>query len=383
MKNLKLIIITQNIQNNINKKKNNEKIKKYLLSPYFLNINTDDEYYIKEHKDEQIILKEIQAFKNKKNIKDKFPPCMIMLYINSKPIEYDKYIFKKDKLYIINNNMNNQNYNKNSIKNKFDNELFSFRKIFYKNKEKENEIMNFKELMTNDDKIIIINKLFKYCFEQKMDLEDIYLPYIQKLFSNVENLEYFSNLIVPDNLLRLKNYQKQLNVTSFNSFLKIIKITFEHINLTDKNLGFLLTLSCFIYYKIDKGKIIYLYNEFSFNKLNKTKKPYQLWCNEIFWIEFFNSEFEFINKEINYINNDINNSDDLEKEKNEMFAPNNNRKISLIKSVLLLSNIMLKLNIDKNFVINIIEKMILPVFVNDFYFINEIMKLALLAYKTN
>ena len=43
---------------------------------------------------------------------------------------------------------------------------------------------------------------------------------------------------------------------------------------------------------------------------------------------------------------------------------------------------MLKLNIDKNFVINIIEKMILPVFVNDFYFINEIMKLALISNRT-
>ena len=120
----------------------------------------------------------------------------------------------------------------------------------------------------------------------------------------------------------------------------------------------------------------------SFNKLNKTQKPYQLWCNEIFWIEFFNSEFEFINKEINYNlnNNDINNSDDSEN-KNEIFDINNNKKMCLIKSVLLLSNIMLKLNIDKNFVINIIEKMILPVFVNDFYFINEIMKLALLTNK--
>ena len=378
------LFISQNVKNNINNKNNKEKIKKYLLSPYFLNINTDDEFYIKEHKDEQIILKEIQAFKNKKNIKDKFPPYNKLLYINYKFIEYNKFLFKKDKTYIINNNLNNQIFNLDINKNKFDNELYSFKKIFYKNKKNENEIMNFKELMAIDDKIIIINKLFKYLFEQKMDLEDIFLPYIKKLFSNIENLEYFLNLIVPDNLLRLKNYPKQLNLISFNSFSKIIKIAFEHINNADKNLGFLLTLSCFIYYKIDRGKIIYLYNEFSFNKLNKTQKPYQLWCNEIFWIEFFNTEFEFINKEINYnyINNDSINSDDLEKDKNnEIFDTNNNKKMCLIKSVLLLSNIMIKLNIDKNFVINIIEKMILPVFVNDFYFINEIMKLALLTNK--
>ena len=371
--------VTQIIQNNINNKKKNEKLKKYLLSPYFLNIKSDDEYYIKEHKDEQIILKEIKSFKNKKGIEDKFPPCTSMLYRNSKPIEYNKYIFKNEKVYMIANDMNRQNYNKDEIKNKFDNELYSFKKIYYKNKKSESDIMNIKELMANDDKIIIINKLFKYCFEQKMELEDTYLPYIKKLFSNIENLEYFSNLIVPENLLRLKNYQKQLTEISFNSFSKIIKICFEHINLTDKNVGFLLTLSCFIYYKIEKGKAIYLYNDFSFNKLNKAQKPYQLWCNEIFWIEFFNSEFESINKEIDltYIN-----SDDSENEKNETFDPNKNKKMCLIKSVLLLSNIMLKLNIDKNFVINIVERMILPVFVNDFYFINEIMNLALLANKT-
>jgi hypothetical protein len=280
--------------------------------------------------------------------------------------------------------MYNQNFNLDINKNKFDNELYSFKKIFYKNKKNENEIMNFKELMANEDKIIIINKLFKYCFEQKMELKEIYIPYIQKIFSNIENLEYFSNLIVPDNLLRLKNFQKQLTVSSFNSFSKIIKIAFENINLTDKNIGFFLTLSCFVYYKIEKDKIIYLYNDFLFNKLDKTQKPYQLWSKEIFWIEFFHTEFESMNKEIDYEFNDNDNSDDEKNEINKTDALdlNKNKKMCLIKSVIILGNIMLKLNIDKNFVINIIEKMILPVFVNDFYFINEIMKLALISNRT-
>ena len=383
----KNILLSQINKNYTNNKKKNEKMKKYLLSPYFLNNKSDDEFYIKELKDEQIILKEINEFKNKKNIKEKFPPFTSMIYRNLRPIEFNNYLFKKDKIYILNNRDNNMNihyYNRDTFKNKFNDELYSFKKIFYKNKKNENEIMNFKELMANEDKIIIINKLFKYCFEQKMELKEIYIPYIQKIFSNIENLEYFANLIVPDNLLRLKNFQKQLITSSFNSFSKIIKIAFEHINLTDKNLGFLLTLSCFFYYKIDKDKIIYLYNDFLFNKLDKTQKPYQLWCNEIFWIEFFHTEFESMNKEIDYEFNDNANSDEEKNDinKTEIFDLNKNKKMCLIKSVIILGNIMLKLNIDKNFVKNIIEKMILPVFVNDFYFINEIMNLTLLANKS-
>ena len=42
-----------NSQNN----KNKSFIKKYLLSPYFLPNNSDDDFYFKEHKDENIILK--------------------------------------------------------------------------------------------------------------------------------------------------------------------------------------------------------------------------------------------------------------------------------------------------------------------------------------
>ena len=48
----------------------------------------------------------------------------------------------------------------------------------------------------------------------------------------------------------------------------------------------------------------------------------------------------------------------------------------LIKTVIEVNKIMSKLNLVKNFIINIIEKIILPVFVNDFYYINRIMNLA-------
>ena len=394
--NNKLLFIDMNSQNksyiNNTKRKNcqNESIiKKYLLSPYFLSAKFDDDFYIKELKDEQIILKEIKLYKTKKGINPKFPPCTNMLYRNLRPIENNNYSFKKDKIYIIenenNDNIKNTNSNKYKNKYKFKNELNSFKDIYYKKQNSEKEIMNLKDLMQNDDKIIIINKLFQICFEEKIELKNEYLFSIKKIFLNSENLEYFINLIVPENLLMSKIYHKQLSSSSFNSFSKIIKISFESMNATDKNLGRLLTLACFIYYKLERDKIIYLYSEFSFNKLDKSQQPYQLWNNESFWIEFFNLEFEFNNNNIEFETydrefpyNEI--QEDLIK---NSFDINKKKKMCLIKTVITLCTIMLKLNINKNYVINIVEKMILPVFVNDFYFINEIMNLALLANKTN
>ena len=119
--------------------------------------------------------------------------------------------------------------------------------------------------------------------------------------------------------------------------------------------------------------------------MDKTHQPFKLWNNESFWIEFFNLEFEFNNKNIEFETNDMEFSFNEINEDNIKynFDINKKKKMCLIKTVITLCTIMLKLNIKKNFVINIVEKMILPVFVNDFYFINEIMNLALLENKTN
>ena len=394
----KLLYIDTNIQkkskmNNKNTiKKNNSEIKKYLLAPYFLRIKLDDDFYINEIKDEEIILNEIKEYKNKKGIKNRFPPCSNMLYRNLKPIENNNYSFKKEKIYFVqndNDNIENENSNKNKMK--YKNELILFQNIYNKKNQNEKEITNLKELFENDDKIIIINKLFQLIFEQKFELKDEYLSSIKKLFLDIENLEYFLNMIVPDNLLRSKEniFTKPLTVSSFKSFSKIIKLCFESINLTDNNFSRLLTLACFIYYKLEKDKIIYLYSEFLFNKLDKSQNPYLLWNNESFWIEFFNLEFELNNKEIelqkeniSFSENDDKNNDKININNSEDTCNlNKNKKMCLLKTIMTLSTIMIKLNINTNFVINIIEKMILPVFVDDFYFIKEIMNLALTVDK--
>ncbi len=96
------------------------------------------------------------------------------------------------------------------------------------------------------------------------------------------------------------------------------------------------------------------------------------------WNEFFNAEFDINNKEKEK-------EEIYEIEKSEAFYKREiddeefKKKICLIKTIILVTNIMIRLNLEKNFIISIIEKMVLPVFVNDFYYINEIMNLAFAA----
>ena len=385
----KILYTDMNSQNN----KNKSFIKKYLLSPYFLPNNSDDDFYFKEYKDENIILKEIQIYRNKNNIKESLAPCISILYRNLKLFNYNSDKFKKDKVYIICNDESNKNMG-NSKKykiykvnnNKFKNELNLFKNPYYKDKTKENEIIDLKGLFRINDKILLINKLFKYFFEQKIDFKDEYLKNIKRIFANIDNIEYFSNLIVPHTLLNEKTNQKQLTANSFNSFSKIIKIAFENININNSNIGRLLTLACFIYFKIEQDKVIYLYSDFLINKLDKTSQPYQLWNNKSFWIEFFHFEYEFNLNKMEKWNNNEDDSESENKSDNDINNPDSfgiNKKICLINSIFILCNIMLKLELSKNFVRNIIEKMILPIFINDMYFINRIMNLVLSSNQNN
>jgi hypothetical protein len=222
-----------------------------------------------------------------------------------------------------------------------------------------------------------------------IEINNQYLGLLKKVFFNYESREHFANLIFPYFFHKNNNntiYHKQLTVNSFNIFSKIIKICFENLNINDINLCLLLTLACFIYYKIEKDKIIYLYSNFIFNKSDKNQQneqPYKLWNSENFWIEFFNFEFENNNKEQENNEEDyeyIKNEDDIKIKENDIDW---DRKMCLIKTVIEVINIMNKLNLEKNFIVNIIEKIILPVFINDFYYINIIMNLALSANNIN
>ena len=383
------------LSNKYNDKKKLGKI--FLLVPYFLYFKGDEN---EENQAESIILKDIIAYKRKKNIKDKNPPLSTLVTTISKPIDYNSYNIKNNKIYMINchllknDNIYKNNKNNNILKDSVNisNEVKTFTQNYFKEEINEKDLINLKNIYENDDEMLLINKSFKSCFINKPEMNNQHLFLLKKLFSNFENLEYFANLIVPKIVLKNRNYNihKQLTILSYNIFSKIMELCFENSKSNDNKLGRLLTLACFIYYKIEKDKIIYLYSNFAFNKSDISKqnfKPYKLWNTESFWIEFFNSEFENNSQEKD---NDDDIYDDIyENENNDEIdiKDKNNvdwrRKMCLIKTVIEVINIMNKLNLGKYFIINIIEKMILPVFVNDFVYINRIMNLALTANNVN
>ena len=394
-KNIVYINISINRKISENEKKMEEKkeiIKKYFLGPYFLNFKGDDEDYVKEKKTENIILDEIKMYKKRKNIKDKIPPFTILITTLSKNIEYGTYNINKNKVYIINNiynNKSNQNTKLEKENINISKEVKTFKKKYFKEEISDKDIINFNNIYGNDEEVLLINKCFKSCILNKPELNNQHFILLKKLFLNLENREHFANLIYPEFFYKNKNrnniYHKQLTINSFNILYKMIKLTFENLNSNDHNISRLLTMACFIYYKIEKEKIIYLYKYFLNNKPDKSdtgqkiEQPFILWESESFWIEFFNWEFENNTKE----KDDDEIFENNEDEKNDENDMDWKKKMCLIKTVIGFSNIMSKLNLEKNFIVNIIEKMILPVFINDFYYINLIMNLALSAIGIN
>ena len=395
LENKKIVYIDINNKNSESNNKNKFG-KIYLLAPYFLYFNRDEEDYIKEKKTENIIMNDIIMYKRKKNIKERYPPHSILFSTISKYIDYNSYNIKSNKLYMIKNyntiNIKNCKKNNNDLKDitNFNKEVKSFKAKYFKEEISEKDIIDINNIYGNDEELLLINDSFKSCFINKPEINNQHLLLLKRLFSNLENIEHFANLIIPKIFLnRNFNNFKQLTISSFNTFSKILKLCFENLNDNDNNLGRILTKASFIYYKIEKDKVIFLYSNFAFNKSENNQyncQPYILWKTETFWIEFFNSEFEcnIKEKEDNDEIYEIDENDDLDKkDKKDKYDAEWRKKMCLINIVIGVSNIMNKLNLGKNFIINIIEKIILPVFVNDFHYINRIMNLALTANNIN
>ena len=391
------------LSSNENKKEKNNFIRKYILSPYFLKSKVDEEDeedYIKEKRTEDKIKNEIMIYKKKKNITEKIPPFITPTTIISKYIDYNSFNIKKTKIYLINDNNNisdiidnKNNTNEQCLKQNIllDKEIISFKNQYFREEINE-EVIDLNNIYGKDEETILINRCFKSCFINKPEINHQHLISLKKIFTNYENREYFANLIMPNILLKRIDNHKQLTISSFNIFSKIIKLSFENLNIDDYNIGRLLTLACFVYYKIEKNsKKIYIYNDFINNTeyIQKNSKIYELWNTQSFWIEFFNLEFEYNKKEDNEDGEEIyedENNDDNKKGINNINIINNENedfdtpiKMSLIKTVIEISEIMFKLKLEKNFVVNILENIILPNFTNDIQHINRIVKLSLIA----
>ena len=181
--------------------------------------------------------------------------------------------------------------------------------------------------------------------------------------------------------IKNKNQHKQLISTSFEDLKTIMKMCLEKLTHEENDIGRLLTIACFSYYKIDKdNNIFYLYQSF----IQGVVYPCKLWLIDDFWMEFFRIEMsEASNKEDELIKNyDINNMGQFSD--NDRSVIEFKSKYSILKeNSLYLSKIMYKLNLNQIFIVKVFEKMILPVYECDYYNINNIMKDILSLFGNN
>ena len=382
-----------NIKKSITKKYNNiiikksNKVKKYLLFPYFLpKIKKEDLNFTNQKKIEEKVL-----LYNKNN---KYPIISDYsnnkIYVLPKSLNFNFSQINEKYYYIIetNNNMN-ENIKKNWTE-KNDYLISESKSSIYKESESVKNIINIKskqrkanniKIIENEQKknlikktenaedIELINKCFISCCTNKHHITKDQLISLGKIFSNNYNKNYFANLIVPDMRIKNTNQHKQLISTSFDDLKIIMKICLEKLTNDEVSIGRLLTIGCFSYYKIDKeNNIFYLYQCFN----NSVMYPCKLWVSDNFWINFFKIEMnEANNKEDELFKNyDINNDFDNDKSIIEFKS----KYAILLENSLYMSKIMYKLNLNKIFIVNVFEKMILPIYEYDYYNINNIMK---------
>ena len=356
-----------NNYNNLNfnfNKKNKNQIQKYLLFPYFLKLDEDGENYIQS---EKYIKKEIMLLNEKKKIKI-FSYDEPQIFIISKKIDYNFDLIKKNKIYLLPKNNQKKllthrtdkllNYKKNLLINKINNEN-SFSHINYDDFRQVNKSINSQETS-------FISNCFKLCFSNKSHISSDQYKYLKKILLKPDNTDFFANLILSD--IYLSYYQKkQLTSNGFNEIYKMIKISLKNLTNKENNTGRLLTYACFIYYKIEKEKnIYYIFQELLSGKNNIAE--YKIWNTEDFWVEFFCSEYEKNNIAEKSDSDDEDDSSSKD-EKNFVLDETSILKNAVVK----VSNIMINLGIKMEFIQNLFEKIILPIYEREQAKINKLM----------
>ena len=203
----------------------------------------------------------------------------------------------------------------------------------------------------NNKDFIIIKDTFKLCYTNKKRITKAQLDLLEKIFLNEENKKYFSKLILPDIRMKKKKNHKLLTSSSFEDLSKILKISLEHVTSNEYNTCRLLTISSFVYYKIENKKLIYLYENYI-----RGIKPCRLWLFDEFWVNFFRLEFdeELKNKKVELnlfkydsngqIRNEIN---------NEQNIIDNDKEEVLFEVISFTVEIMIKLKLAKKFIMDI------------------------------
>ena len=335
--------------NNIIVKKKN-KIKKILLYPYFIKQteeNKDIKYNIIKEKiyDYNKGFLDINILTNKKFI----------IPANNLFFDFSQINTLKKNYYIIDNQSNNDINKFTEENNNEINEIKLSTKLFNPDNG-QNKINNINNIKENCD---LITECFTHCLTSKSRLTKAQFISLEKIFSENYFLNYYSNLLFPDINPKQKDQKKQLTIFSFNDLVSMIKICFSKLKEDEYIIGIRLTLACFSFYKIEKDKKTFVYQN-----LVKNNYVHKIWMIDTFWLEFFKMEMteEKRNEEIN-----INNLD------NDKSVIEFKSKFAIIMEIaLFISKIMMNLNLKKEFIINVFEKIILPVYESDYDNINKI-----------
>ena len=314
------------------------KIRKFLLIPYFMT----NSFNINRYKIEEYISKNLKK-KNLKDVDTNETHCFI---INNKR-EYKFSNIKQSKIYLLNlNNYNNDKINNSNIsrsKSLKKKNISNTLEMGVKKSDSLSNLRNINYLKENDNNNKILSQVFKDICTSKKRIDNKKLEQINKILQNSKSKQFFAKLIFPEALISNEENHKQLTSSSYIDFLKIIKIALNNLSENDFEIGRLMTLACFSYYKIEKGENIkYIYEDLIIGAY-----PCNLWNNDNFWIEFFNYELD----------------DDGYYEINIYFSGfnyENDNEFRLQEAIFTLADIMNRLNLNRNRTKKIIFEMILP-----------------------
>ena len=352
-------------ENEEEKEINEDENKIVLLYPYFLNksknLNNIDEMTIGN------IKSDIEEYSQKNNLK--------FLIQNSDHVfirhSYTLNNIPQKRIYLYKNILKETYPKRNSIDNNKKNEIS-------KNNNKTEEANNNNNEINNNQKDYkLIKDTFIICFTNKNRISKSDLEKFKQIFLNENNKKYFAKLILPDCKMKKKKNHKLLTSSSFEDISKLLYISLEHLTSNEYNTCRLLTISSFVYYKIENKKLIYLYENYI-----RGIKPCRLWLFNEFWLNFFKLEYdeELKNKKdswklIKYDSNEIMSSvidheqNLVEKDEDQVFY----------ETILFTAEIMIKLKLSKKFILSVFEEKILPLYEVDRdksdFFIEQIFEL--------
>ena len=329
---------------------NSDEIKIGLLYPYFLNkskiFNNIDEVTLNN------IKSDIEEYSQKNNLK--------FLIQNSDHV-FIRHSYKlnnilQKRFYLYKNSLKDNHQKRNSIDNNNDIDK-NKNEINNDNKIEENKKGNENEINDNQKDFKLIKDTFIMCYTNKNRISKSQFNVFERIFLDENNKRYFAKLILPDSKMKKKKNHKLLTSSSFEDLSKLLYISLAHLSSNEYNTCRLLTISSFVYYKIENKKLIYLYENYI-----RGIKPCCLWQFDEFWSNFFKLEFdeELKNKNnsLNLYKYDFNGSINNNIIDNEQNVIEKEKEQVLFETIFFIAEIMIKLKLSKKFIFSIFEKKI-------------------------